>query len=63
MIRVRFVAIFDPKLATNLTLIIQGLVVLFVGADVLVLYLWNARKKFFPKRREPAPAPIPEAGS
>jgi ABC-type uncharacterized transport system permease subunit len=56
-------AIFDPKLATNLTLIIQGLVVLFVGADVLVLYLWNARKKISPKRREPSPAPIPEAGS
>jgi hypothetical protein len=24
---------------------IQGLVVLFVGADVLILYLWNARRK------------------
>ena len=38
--------IFDPKLATNLTGIIQGLIVLFVGADLLVLYLWNVRKKF-----------------
>jgi ABC-type uncharacterized transport system permease subunit len=36
---------FDPQLAGNLTLIIQGLVVLFVGADVLILYLWNTRRK------------------
>jgi simple sugar transport system permease protein len=32
--------IFRPDLASNLTLLIQGLVVLFVGADVLVLYFW-----------------------
>jgi simple sugar transport system permease protein len=38
-------SIFDPNLADNLTLLIQGLVVLFVGADVLVLYLWGARKR------------------
>jgi general nucleoside transport system permease protein len=38
-------SIFRPDLASNLTLIIQGLVVLFVGADVLVLWLWNLRKK------------------
>ena len=31
--------IFRPELAYNLTLLIQGLVVLFVGADVLILYL------------------------
>jgi ABC-type uncharacterized transport system permease subunit len=37
--------IFPPELAGNLTRIIQGLVVLFVGADVLVLYLWQARRK------------------
>jgi general nucleoside transport system permease protein len=55
-------AVFDPKLATNLTLIIQGLVVLFVGADVLILYLWNARKKLRPKRVERAPTPAAEAG-
>ena len=30
-----------PELAGNLTLMIQGLVVLFVGADVLILYLWR----------------------
>ncbi len=31
--------IFRPELASNLTVMIQGLVVLFVGADVLILYL------------------------
>ncbi len=30
-------AVFEPELATSLTLIIQGLVILFVGADVIVL--------------------------
>ena len=42
-------SIFKPELASNLTLLIQGLVVLFVGADLLILYAWNARKKL---RRE-----------
>jgi simple sugar transport system permease protein len=37
--------VFDPQLAGNLTLIIQGLVVLFVGADLLVLSLWRARRR------------------
>jgi simple sugar transport system permease protein len=37
--------VFDPSLAGNLTWIIQGLVVLFVGADLLVLSIWRARKK------------------
>ena len=38
---------FRPELAGNLTLMIQGLVVLFVGADVLILYLWQARRAAF----------------
>jgi hypothetical protein len=33
---------------------IQGLVVLFVGADVLILAVWNSRRRI--KRRRPAPA-------
>ena len=37
--------IFKPELASNLTQIIQGLVVLFVGADLLIVYLWQARRK------------------
>jgi simple sugar transport system permease protein len=39
--------VFDPTLAGNLSLMIQGLVVLFVGADLLILYLWSLRKKRF----------------
>jgi len=46
--------VFKPELASNLTLLIQGLVVLFVGADLLILYAWNARKKL--KRGEVPPA-------
>ena len=37
--------IFRPDLAGNLTTLIQGLVVLFVGADLLVLYMWLAFKR------------------
>jgi len=37
--------VFDPSLAGNLTSMIQGLIVLFVGADILILYVWNARRK------------------
>jgi simple sugar transport system permease protein len=43
--------VFQPELASNLTLIIQGLVVLFVGADLLILYLWRARAKLRRKLR------------
>jgi simple sugar transport system permease protein len=37
--------IFRPDLASNLTLLIQGLVVLFVGADVLILSVFGLRKR------------------
>jgi simple sugar transport system permease protein len=37
--------VFDPALATNLTSQIQGLVVLFVSTDVIVLWLWRLRRK------------------
>jgi simple sugar transport system permease protein len=48
-------SVFQPELAGNLTRIIQGLVVLFVGADVLVLYVWQARKKLRLARKEAKP--------
>ena len=41
--------VFKPELASNLTLLIQGLVVLFVGADVIVLWLMSRVR-----RRRPA---------
>ena len=37
--------VIQPELAGNLTYMIQGLIVLFVGADVLILYVWNTRRK------------------
>ena len=37
--------VIQPELAGNLTYLIQGLIVLFVGADVLILYVWNSRRK------------------
>jgi ABC-type uncharacterized transport system permease subunit len=46
----------DPSLAGHLTEMIQGLVVLFVGADVLILAVWNSRRKLRRQRREPAAA-------
>ncbi len=47
--------VFDPKLAGNLTLVIQGLVLLFVGADLFFLYLWQARRKLRLVRGKAAP--------
>jgi len=41
--------VIQPELAGNLTYIIEGLVVLFVGADVLILYLWNTRRRLRPR--------------
>jgi simple sugar transport system permease protein len=37
--------IFRPDLAGNLTWLIQGLIVLFVGADLLVIYFWLLIKR------------------
>jgi len=45
-------SVIQPELAGNLTYIIQGLVVLFVGADILILYVWNSRKRL--RRKPPA---------
>jgi general nucleoside transport system permease protein len=50
-------SILKPELASNLTLLIQGLVVLFVGADLLILSVWNARKKLKPTRRRAGAEP------
>jgi simple sugar transport system permease protein len=50
-------SVIQPELAGNLTYIIQGLIVLFIGADVLILYVWNSRKKL--RRRPPGKATKP----
>jgi simple sugar transport system permease protein len=46
-------AVFQPELASNLTLLIQGLIVLFVGADLIVLSLLGR----LPGRKRRAPPP------
>jgi ABC-type uncharacterized transport system permease subunit len=46
--------VFEPELATNLTFIIQGLIVLFVSAPVLVTVLSRGR---LVRRRKPMPKP------
>jgi general nucleoside transport system permease protein len=51
-------AVFEPALASNLTLMIQGLVVLFVSTDVLVAYLWKIRGRI---RRRPETPEVLEA--
>ena len=55
-------SIFEPELASNLTFIIQGLVVLVVSADVLVLGLLRRGRGLFGRRR-PAAEPAPEEGA
>jgi simple sugar transport system permease protein len=44
--------VIQPELSQQLTYIIQGLVVLFIGADILILYVWNSRKRL--RRKPPA---------
>jgi len=50
--------VFEPALAVNLTRIIQGLVILFVSADILVLYVWQLRRKIRGKPAAPEDAPV-----
>jgi len=50
--------VFEPALASNLTLIIQGLVILMVSADILVVYLWRLRGKLRRGGAPPAEAPV-----
>jgi len=53
--------IFEPSLASNLTFIIQGLVILIVSADVLVLAIIARGRGIFRRdRTAPAPAAEPE---
>ena len=47
-------AVFNPELASSLAIIIQGLVVLFVGADVIVLLLLRRLRRRERARAVPA---------
>jgi general nucleoside transport system permease protein len=40
--------VFPPQLAGNLSVIIQGLIILFVGAQLLLVYAWRARRRHRP---------------
>jgi simple sugar transport system permease protein len=51
----------DPSLAGHLTEMIEGLIVLFVGADILILAVWNSRRKLRRKRPTPTQAEPAEA--
>ncbi len=43
--------IFEPELAANLSVMIQGLVVLLVSTDILVVYLWRLRRRRMSSRK------------
>ena len=47
--------VFPPELAGNLATMIQALIIAFVGAELLILYLWRARRlvRMGPRRVEP----------
>ncbi|MEA2312952.1 MAG: ral nucleoside transport system permease protein, partial [Solirubrobacteraceae bacterium] len=49
-------SVFQPELANALTSIIQGLIVLLVSADILVVYLWRLRGRIRPRRAPAEPA-------
>jgi ABC-type uncharacterized transport system permease subunit len=50
--------VFSPELAGNLSRMIQALVLLFVAADILILWLFARARRL---RRGPPPAAAPEA--
>jgi len=54
-------SIFDPALASNLTLIIQGLIVLIVSTDVIALRILRRGGSLVLLRRKPQPEPEKEA--
>jgi ABC-type uncharacterized transport system permease subunit len=54
-------SIFDPALAQNLTLMIQGLIVLIVSTDVIALGILRRTGSLMLLRRRPAPAEETEA--
>jgi general nucleoside transport system permease protein len=50
-------SVFDPQLASNLTLLIQGLIVLLVSTDVIALRLLRSGRRLVPGRRRPLNEP------
>jgi general nucleoside transport system permease protein len=50
--------VFPPELAGNLATIIQGLIILFVGGELLIVYALRARRRPTPPQAAP-PEPAP----
>ena len=50
-------SVFPPELAGNLATVIQGLIILFIGAQLLLVYVWRARRRG-PGGGPVAPAPV-----
>ena len=51
--------VFEPALATDLSTMIQALVIFFVGAELLIVYLWRGTSRFARLGRPPAEEPAP----
>jgi general nucleoside transport system permease protein len=47
--------VFNPELATNLATVIQALIIAFVGAELLIVYIWGIRRhlRWGPRRVQP----------
>ncbi len=45
--------VFEPALATDLATMIQALVIFFVGAELLIVYIWRVRPHFRRPRLQP----------
>ena len=52
-------SIFEPALASDLATMIQALVIFFVGAELLIVYIWRSRRylRVRPAAREEAVSP------
>jgi simple sugar transport system permease protein len=55
-------SVFDPELAENLATMIQAMVIFFVGAELLIVYLWQARRLIPWRRRASAGEPRVQEG-
>ena len=51
-------SIFDPELASDLSTMIQALVIFFVGAELLIVSVWNARRYFKLRPRAAQEEPV-----
>jgi general nucleoside transport system permease protein len=51
-------SVFDPELAENLSTMIQAMVIFFVGAELLIIYVWQARRYIGLGHKPPPEAPV-----